>query len=61
LLLEDEDFTLMTRAVKQWAESACAGRIISCLEGGYNLRTLGDTVRAHVRTLNEGMRDERVK
>ncbi|HYE65205.1 MAG TPA: histone deacetylase [Pyrinomonadaceae bacterium] len=52
LLLEDEDFTLMTRAVKQWAESVCGGRIISCLEGGYNLQTLGATVRAHVRELN---------
>lgn len=51
LLLTDEDFTLMTRAVKQWAASACNGRVISCLEGGYNLGTLGGTVRAHVREL----------
>ena len=51
LLLTDEDFTLMTRAVKQWAASACNGRVISCLEGGYNLGTLGETVRAHVREL----------
>ena len=51
LLLTDEDFTLMTRAVKQWAASACKGRLISCLEGGYNLDTLGGTVRAHVREL----------
>ena len=51
LLLTDEDFTLMTRAVKQWAASACNGRVISCLEGGYNLGTLGGTVHAHVREL----------
>jgi acetoin utilization deacetylase AcuC-like enzyme len=51
LLLTDEDFTLMTRAVKQWAASACNGRLISCLEGGYNLKTLGGTVRAHVSEL----------
>jgi acetoin utilization deacetylase AcuC-like enzyme len=51
LLLTDEDFTLMTRAVKQWAASACNGRVISCLEGGYNLGTLGGTVRSHVREL----------
>jgi acetoin utilization deacetylase AcuC-like enzyme len=51
LLLTDEDFTLMTRTVKQWAASACHGRVISCLEGGYNLSTLGATVRAHVREL----------
>lgn len=51
LLLTDEDFTQMTRTVKQWAASACNGRIISCLEGGYNLGTLGGTVRAHVSEL----------
>jgi acetoin utilization deacetylase AcuC-like enzyme len=51
LLLTDEDFTLMTLTVKQWAASSCNGRVISCLEGGYNLDTLGGTVRAHVREL----------
>ncbi len=53
LLLADEDFTEMTRAVKAWAREACAGRVVSCLEGGYNLQTLGATVAAHVRTLGE--------
>ena len=53
LLLTNEDFIEMTRAVKQWAKSVCAGRIISSLEGGYNLGTLGNTVRAHVRELME--------
>ena len=53
LMLEDEDFIAMTRTVKEWAESACGGRIISCLEGGYNLQTLGATVLAHVRALSE--------
>jgi acetoin utilization deacetylase AcuC-like enzyme len=52
LLLEDEDFTAMTQAVKQWAGDTCKGRIVSCLEGGYNLRTLGQTVRAHVAELD---------
>jgi acetoin utilization deacetylase AcuC-like enzyme len=51
LLLTDEDFTQMTRTVKQWAASVCKGRVISCLEGGYNLGTLGGTVRAHVSEL----------
>jgi acetoin utilization deacetylase AcuC-like enzyme len=53
LLLEDEDFVLMTRTIKEWAREACAGRLVSCLEGGYNLQTLGATVCAHVRALNE--------
>jgi acetoin utilization deacetylase AcuC-like enzyme len=51
LLLEDEDFAAMTRSVKAWAREACGGRLISCLEGGYNLATLGATARAHVRAL----------
>ena len=51
LLLSDEDFVQLTRVVKEWADQACAGRVISCMEGGYNLDTLGETVRAHVKEL----------
>jgi acetoin utilization deacetylase AcuC-like enzyme len=51
LLLEDEDFVAMTRAVKEWAKTTCNSRVISCLEGGYNLQTLGQTIRAHVAEL----------
>jgi len=51
LLLTDDDFIEMTRAVKQWAASSCKGRLVSCLEGGYNLQTLGETARVHVETL----------
>lgn len=53
LLLTDKDFVGMTRAVKQWADSVCSGRVVSCLEGGYNLDTLGETVRAHVQELSD--------
>jgi acetoin utilization deacetylase AcuC-like enzyme len=53
LLLSDQDFIDMTRAVKQWADSSCNGRIVSCLEGGYNLDTLGETVRTHVTELQQ--------
>lgn len=51
LLLTDEDFVQMTRVVKGWADETCGGRLISCMEGGYNLETLGETVRTHVREL----------
>jgi acetoin utilization deacetylase AcuC-like enzyme len=51
LLLQDEDYENMTKAVKQWADEVCHGRIISCMEGGYNLQTLGETVRKHVNVL----------
>jgi acetoin utilization deacetylase AcuC-like enzyme len=53
LLLSDDDFVQMTRAVKQWAGEACGGRVISCMEGGYNLETLGETVRGHVAELGK--------
>jgi acetoin utilization deacetylase AcuC-like enzyme len=52
LRLEDADFTSMTRSVMDWADEACGGRVVSCLEGGYNLDTLGETVRKHVAELN---------
>jgi acetoin utilization deacetylase AcuC-like enzyme len=43
----------MTRAALSWAREACGGRVVSCLEGGYDLSTLGATVGAHVRALAE--------
>ena len=52
LLIEDEDFVEMTRMVKAWANETCQGRVVSALEGGYNLQTLGETVRAHVEELS---------
>ena len=51
LQLEDPDFAAMTRVVKDWAGQACGGRVVSCMEGGYNLQTLGETVRSHVAEL----------
>jgi acetoin utilization deacetylase AcuC-like enzyme len=53
LMLSDEDFVALTRAAREWAREACGGRLVSCLEGGYNLSTLGATVAAHVRALAE--------
>jgi len=52
LRLEDSDFNSMTAAVKEWADDVCGGRIVSCLEGGYNLETLGGTVVEHLRELS---------
>jgi acetoin utilization deacetylase AcuC-like enzyme len=54
LKLKNEDFVSMTKTMKQWADEVCAGRIVSCLEGGYNLQTLGGTVKSHVAELNAG-------
>lgn len=51
LRLENDDYSAMTETLKQWAADACHGRIVSCLEGGYNLETLGETVKSHVSAL----------
>lgn len=51
LKLEDPDFASMTKTVMQWADEVCDGRVVSCLEGGYNLDTLGETVRRHAAVL----------
>ncbi len=51
LRLEDDDFAAMTLRLKEWAKNSCEGRLVSCLEGGYNLQTLGATVKAHVKAL----------
>ncbi|MEO6334322.1 MAG: histone deacetylase [Pyrinomonadaceae bacterium] len=51
LQLGDEEFASMTKTVMDWADNVCDGRVVSCLEGGYNLETLGRTVRKHVAVL----------
>lgn len=53
LMLEDGDYRSFTKSIKQWADQVCSGRVVSALEGGYNLETLGETVRNHVATLAE--------
>ncbi len=53
LRLQNQDFVQMTRTVKQWADEVCGGRVVSALEGGYNLETLGETVKSHVAALAE--------
>jgi acetoin utilization deacetylase AcuC-like enzyme len=52
LKLEDEDFMSMTRTIKQWADDRCEGRVVSVLEGGYNLKTIGQTVKSHIAELS---------
>jgi acetoin utilization deacetylase AcuC-like enzyme len=44
-------FGEMTRMVRQAAKKHCAGRIVSLLEGGYNLSAMADSVEAHLQAL----------
>ena len=49
--LEAEDFAWATRAIVSVANARCGGRIVSSLEGGYDLDALGRSAVAHVRAL----------
>jgi acetoin utilization deacetylase AcuC-like enzyme len=46
--LETEDFAEMTRLVLQVADTHARGRLVSCLEGGYDLDALAQSVEAHL-------------
>lgn len=51
--LTDENFAELTRQLMRFADSYCEGRIVSVLEGGYNLGGLASAVKTHVETLME--------
>lgn len=53
LCLESEDFGRLTQIVCDVAQSMCDGRLVSLLEGGYNLDRLPESVLAHVETLHQ--------
>lgn len=49
--LVEDDYVWMTQRLKEVANEFAGGRIVSCLEGGYNLSALGRSVVAHVKAL----------
>ncbi|HLY10660.1 MAG TPA: SUMF1/EgtB/PvdO family nonheme iron enzyme [Planctomycetota bacterium] len=51
--LTPDGYRAMTKTVREIAEACCKGRVVSMLEGGYNLDALADSVEAHVRALME--------
>jgi len=51
LRLVEDDYVWVTREIKALAERHSAGRIVSSLEGGYNLQALGRSVTAHIKAL----------
>ncbi len=44
-------FATMTRRLVEWTAAHCDGRLVSLLEGGYDLAALADSAEAHVREL----------
>jgi acetoin utilization deacetylase AcuC-like enzyme len=51
--LESEDFAELSRLVLQVADTHAEGRLVSCLEGGYDLQALAESVQAHLEVLLE--------
>jgi acetoin utilization deacetylase AcuC-like enzyme len=49
--LDAEDFAELTRRVRDIARTHARGRLVSCLEGGYNLEALAESVQVHLEHL----------
>jgi acetoin utilization deacetylase AcuC-like enzyme len=49
--LEVEDFVPMSKQVLEVAKTHAKGRVVSCLEGGYHLQALAESVQAHLEEL----------
>jgi acetoin utilization deacetylase AcuC-like enzyme len=53
MALVEADYAWLTRAIMQVARQYAGGRIVSCLEGGYDLSSLARSVVAHLKVLAE--------
>jgi acetoin utilization deacetylase AcuC-like enzyme len=51
MALETEDFAWITERLCDVADESCGGRVVSVLEGGYDLDALADSVAAHLGVL----------
>ncbi|MBI5359019.1 MAG: histone deacetylase [Planctomycetes bacterium] len=51
--LEIEDYKKMTRMAVEAANECCEGRMVSTLEGGYDLHGLPLCIEAHLKSMNE--------
>ena len=54
LNLREDDFVWATQRLTALAQARCGGRIVSLLEGGYDLEALGRSAAAHVGALMGG-------
>jgi acetoin utilization deacetylase AcuC-like enzyme len=50
----EADYEWVTRHLMQIADQYADGRIVSVLEGGYDLSSLARSVTAHVKVLSDG-------
>jgi acetoin utilization deacetylase AcuC-like enzyme len=56
MMLHEDDFAWITGKLCDLADKHCSGRVVSALEGGYDLEALGRSARAHVDILKERAR-----
>ena len=56
MMLHEDDFAWITGKLCDLADKHCSGRVVSALEGGYDLEALGRSARAHVDVLKERAR-----
>ena len=53
LKLQTEDFYIITKRILETSKKFCDGKVISILEGGYDLQALADSSKRHVDALLE--------
>ena len=51
--LESEDYYTLTKRILTLAKELCDGKVVSILEGGYDLNALKESVDYHVKSLME--------
>ncbi len=53
MMLESGSYARLTRLIAGLADRCCGGKVVSVLEGGYNLDALAESISAHVAALME--------
>ena len=51
--LQTEDFYIITKRILETSKKSCGGKVVSILEGGYDLQALMDSSKRHVDALLE--------
>ena len=51
--LESEDYYTLTKRIKTLAKELCDEKVVSILEGGYDLNALRESVKYHIKSLME--------
>ena len=55
LCLSTSSYKWMTQEMIRLAKKYCSGKLISVLEGGYNLKALTECTAIHIQTLIDGI------